>query len=66
MPATKLNAFSSSLKDPVGDRLRLAVSRELASVYSDVLCQPLPPQLRAIIEALEQRYRSRAFPPAEK
>jgi hypothetical protein len=54
--------FAASLKDKPGDRLRLAVSRELASVYTDILSQPLPPELRNLIEALEDRYRSRAFP----
>jgi hypothetical protein len=57
------NSFSTSLKDAPGDRLRLAVSRELASVYTDVLSQPLPVELRVLIEALEDRYRSRPFPP---
>lgn len=50
-----------SLNDETGDELRLRVSRELASIYTDNLAEPVPLELRELIEALEDRYRARAF-----
>jgi hypothetical protein len=35
------NAFAASLTDEAGVRLRLAVSRELATVYTDVLLRTI-------------------------
>jgi hypothetical protein len=51
----------ASLKDEAGDPLRLAVSRQLASIYTDVLAEPVPAELRVLIEALEERYKARPF-----
>jgi hypothetical protein len=62
----EFNSFAASLSDRPGDRLRLAVARELATVYADMLHQPLPPELRNLIEALEDRYRSRPFPGSQR
>jgi hypothetical protein len=56
-----LRVPSASLKDQAGDPLRLAVSRELASIYTDVLSEPVPAELRVLIEALEERYKARPF-----
>ena len=59
MKAIAFNPFSSSLRDPIGDRLRRAVGRELASLYTDVLSEAMPSELQALIQTLEDRYRSR-------
>jgi hypothetical protein len=56
-----LQVPSASLKDEAEDPLRLAVSRELASIYTDVLSEPVPAELRVLIEALEERYKARPF-----
>ena len=60
------NPFSSSLDDRVGDGLRLAVGRELAKFYTDVLHQPMPRELRVLVDSLEDRYRSRGFPGSQQ
>jgi hypothetical protein len=62
MAKAVLRVPSASLNDKTGDQLRLSVSRELASIYTDVLAEPVPAELRTLIEALEDRYKARAFP----
>jgi CheY-like chemotaxis protein len=39
---------------PIGDRLRSAVSGELATIFSNLPGQPLPEQLRTLLDALEE------------
>ena len=63
MAKALLRAPAASLQDEAGDRLRLTVSRELASIYTDVLAEPVPAELRLLIEALEDRYKARPFRP---
>ncbi len=41
----------------VGNAHRLAVARELARIYRDVLDEPLPAELHHLIVALESRMR---------
>ena len=49
----------------VGRALRLAIARDLARIYADVLHDPVPPDLRRLIEGLEhQTTRRRANRPA--
>jgi hypothetical protein len=38
---------------------RLAIKRDLARIYADVLHNPLPPSLLRLIETLESRTPSR-------
>jgi hypothetical protein len=50
-----------------GPALKLAVARDLARIYADVLHDPLPPDLRWLIGCLEQQLApeaSAARPPA--
>jgi hypothetical protein len=62
MAKAVLRVPSASLNDKTGDQLRLSVSRELASIYTDVLAEPVPAELRILIKELEDRYKARAFP----
>ena len=49
----------------VGRSLQLAVARDLARIYADVLHDPVPPDLRRLIEGLEhQTTHRRADRPA--
>jgi hypothetical protein len=53
METIAFNPYSASLRDPIGDRFRRALGRELASLYADVLNEPVPWELRGLIQALE-------------
>ena len=46
---------SSYLGHLVGDAHRLAIARNLARIYTQVLEVPLPPDLADLLEALEAR-----------
>jgi len=61
MKTIAFNPFSASLRDPTGDRLRRAVGRDLASLYASVLSEPMPSELRGLVQALEDRYHSGPF-----
>jgi hypothetical protein len=39
----------------VGHALRLAIARDLARIYADVLHDPVPPDLRRLIEGPEHQ-----------
>jgi hypothetical protein len=41
-----------------GDAHRLAIARNLARIYTQVLEEPLPPDLADLLEALESREKS--------
>jgi hypothetical protein len=59
MKTIACNPFLASLRDPIADRFRRAVGRELASHYADVLSEPVPSELRGLIQALEDPDRLR-------
>ena len=52
MKERRLNAFSET-------KLCDIVKHDLARVYSSLLTEPLPPQLRSVIERLEQALAQR-------
>ncbi len=47
----------NNFRDLVGNAHRLAIARELARIYRDVLDEPLPADLHRLIVALESRGR---------
>jgi hypothetical protein len=55
MEQRELNAFASA-GDALGERLRLAIGRDLASIYSDVLHEPPPQHLRELIDKLSATF----------
>ncbi len=48
------NPFAPVLQDRARDRLRRALGSELAACYAGVLTQPLPADLKAIVQAPER------------
>jgi hypothetical protein len=59
MKTTAVNYFAAPGKDSPGTCVRLAVARELATIYTDVLREPMPIELQTLLEILEARRRSR-------
>lgn len=49
----------------VGRALRLAIARDLSRIYADVLHDPVPPDLRRLIDGLEHLATSERLPPRQ-
>jgi len=61
-----LNPFSACFKDTPGNRLRLAVSRDLAGIFSEALSLPLTAELKGLIEALDDGHPAHALSSASQ
>ena len=60
MEPRRINAFADVNLD---DGLKLAIARDLKRVWSEVLEQPLPTELRRLIDRLEQATRGQSLGP---
>jgi hypothetical protein len=55
MEQRSLNAFGAASPGAIDRHVRLAIARNLARIYEDVLREPLPGSLRNLLDKLEGR-----------
>ena len=53
MEQRSLNAFGAGSSGAIDRQVRLAILRNLARIYEDVLREPLPGSLKNLLERLE-------------